>query len=109
MNVSKIAGERIRFSGIYGFKSPGFETNDLGFQRRADERTMNHWLQWRDRRAGQGTCGRGLVNFNQWAGWNFGGDSLLQRRQRQHALVVAEQLAQRLRRERQRRRRARPR
>jgi hypothetical protein len=75
VNVAKIAGERVRFSGVYGFKSPGFETNDLGFQRRADERTMNHWLQWRWQTPGKYKR-QYMINFNQWAGWNFGGDNL---------------------------------
>lgn len=75
MNVSKIAGERFRFSGNYGFKSPGFDTNDLGFQRRADERTMNHWLQWRWQTPGKYKR-QYMINLNQWSGWNFGGDNL---------------------------------
>lgn len=74
-SFSKIAGEKVRFSGNYGFKSPGFESNDLGFQRRADERTMNHWLQWRDQVPGK-YVREYMVNVNQWAGWNFGGENL---------------------------------
>ena len=75
VNVGKIAGEKVRFSGIYGYKTPGFEINDLGFQRRADERTMNHWVQWRDQVPGKYKR-QYMINFNQWAGWNFGGDNL---------------------------------
>lgn len=75
VGVSKIGGERVRFSANYGYKSPGFDSNDLGFQRRADERTMNHWLQWRDQTPGR-YVRQYMVNFNQWAGWNFGGDRL---------------------------------
>ncbi len=65
----------MRFSANYGYKSPGFDSNDLGFQRRADERTMNHWLQWRDQTPGK-YVREYMVNINQWAGWNFGGDRL---------------------------------
>ena len=75
VGVSKIGGERVRFSANYGYKSPGFDSNDLGFQRRADERTMNHWLQWRDQTPGK-YVRQYMVNLNQWAGWNFGGDRL---------------------------------
>ncbi len=75
LSVQKISGERVRFAGTYGYKSPGYETNDLGFQRRADERTMNHWVQWRNNTPGRFTRSY-MVNFNQWAGWNFGGDRL---------------------------------
>ena len=73
--VSKIGGERTRFSANYGFKSPGFDMNDLGFQRRADERYESHWFQMRDMVPGRFT--RSFIwNLNQYAGWNFDGDRL---------------------------------
>ncbi len=75
VGIAKIGGERVRFSANYGYKSPGFDSNDLGFQRRADERTINHWLQWRDQTPGK-YVRQFMVNLNQWAGWNFGGDRL---------------------------------
>lgn len=71
----KIAGERTRFNSFFGYKSPGFDTNDLGFQRRADERTMSNWFQVRDFVPGR-FVRTWNVNFNQWAGWNFGGDRM---------------------------------
>jgi hypothetical protein len=71
--IGKIAGERVRFSTFYGFKSPGFDTNDLGFQRRADEITQSNWLQWRNDRPGRRVRSF-RINFNQWTGHNFGGD-----------------------------------
>jgi hypothetical protein len=74
-NVGKIGGERTRFSANYGFKSPGFDINDLGFQRRADERYVSHWFQLRDNRPGRFTRSF-FMNFNQYAGWNFDGDRL---------------------------------
>jgi Domain of unknown function (DUF5916) len=75
VSLQKIGGERLRFAANYAYKSPGFETNDLGFQRRADERTMNHWVQWRNMTPGRFKRTY-MVNFNQWAAWNFGGDQL---------------------------------
>jgi Domain of unknown function (DUF5916) len=73
--VGKIGGEKTRFNAFYGYKSPGFDMNDLGFQRRADERNISHWFQWRDQVPGRFT--RSFIwNLNQWAGWNFGGDRL---------------------------------
>ncbi|MEP7119098.1 MAG: DUF5916 domain-containing protein, partial [Acidobacteriota bacterium] len=75
LSVQKISGEHVRFSANYGYKSPGFESNDLGFERRADERTINHWVQWRNNTPGKYVRSF-MVNFNQWAGWNFGGDRL---------------------------------
>ena len=44
---SKIGGERVRFTTNVGVKSPGFEINDVGFLRRADQRTMSNWVQVR--------------------------------------------------------------
>jgi hypothetical protein len=74
-SFSKISGESTRFSTFVGYKSPGFDTNDLGFMRRADERTMSNWFQWRNFKPGQYVRTRNF-NINQWAGWNFGGDRL---------------------------------
>jgi hypothetical protein len=71
----KIGGQKTRFSANYGYKSPGFDINDLGFQRRADERYISHWFQMRDQVPGRFT--RSFIwNLNQYAGWNFGGDRL---------------------------------
>ena len=75
VSVGKIGGEKTRFNAHYGFKSPGFDMNDLGFQRRADERYISHWFQMRDNVPGR--FARSYVwNLNQYAGWNFGGDRL---------------------------------
>ena len=72
-SVGKIAGETIRFSSFVGYKSPGFDTNDLGFMRRADERNQSNWIQWRNFRPGKYVRTRNF-NINQYQGWNFGGD-----------------------------------
>ena len=45
--LRKISGERVRFESNIGFKSPGFDSNDLGFIRRADQISQSNWLQWR--------------------------------------------------------------
>jgi hypothetical protein len=71
----KIGGERVRFNAHLGFKSPGFDSNDLGFLRRADEIFQANWVQWRRERPGKHV--RSVrVNFNQWQGYNFGGDRM---------------------------------
>ena len=74
-SFGKIAGESTRFSTFVGYKSPGFDTNDLGFMRRADEKNHEQLvpvarLQARQVRA------HAQLQLNQWAGWNFGGDRL---------------------------------
>ena len=75
LSFNKISGEKTRFSANYGYKSPGFDMNDLGFQRRADERYESLWFQMRDIVPGRFT--RSFIwNLNQYAGWNFGGDRL---------------------------------
>ncbi len=75
ISVGKIAGETIRFSSYVGYKSPGFDTNDLGFMRRADERNQSNWIQWRNFKPGKYVRTRNF-NINQYQGWNFGGDRL---------------------------------
>ena len=72
---SKIGGERVRFTSSVGVKSPGFEINDVGFLRRADQWSMSNWVQVR-----YDTPSKYLrsfrYNLNQWAGWNYDGDRL---------------------------------
>ena len=75
INFGKIAGDKTRFAANYGYKSPGFDVNDLGFQRRADERYVSHWFQKRDNVPGRFTRSF-FWNLNQYAGWNFDGDRL---------------------------------
>ena len=73
VSVGKISGEKTRFSSYVGYKTPGFDTNDLGFMRRADERNQSNWFQWRNFTPGRYVRTRNF-NINQYAGWNFGGD-----------------------------------
>jgi hypothetical protein len=75
VSFGKISGESTRFSTFVGYKSPGFDTNDLGFMRRADERNQSNWFQWRNFKPGKYVRTRNF-NINQYAGWNFGGDRL---------------------------------
>jgi hypothetical protein len=75
VSVGKISGETLRFSSYIGYKSPGFDTNDLGFMRRADERNQSNWIQWRNFRPGKYVRTRNF-NINQYQGWNFGGDRM---------------------------------
>ena len=74
-SLSKIGGQRVRFTTNVGDQEPGFEINDVGFLRRADQRTMSNWVQVR-----YDTPSKYLrsfrYNLNQWAGWNYDGDRL---------------------------------
>ena len=71
----KISGARVRFESNVGFKSPGFDSNDLGFIRRADEITQSNWMQWRHDKPGK-YIRSFRFNLNQWSGHNFDGDRL---------------------------------
>jgi hypothetical protein len=75
IGISKIGGQRVRFNSQVGFKSPGFELNDVGFLRRADERWTANWFQIRSDVPNRWFRNRNL-NFNQWAAWNYSGDRL---------------------------------
>jgi hypothetical protein len=73
--VGKIGGERVRFTSSVEVTSPGFDINDLGFMRRADERSMSNWLQVRYEKPSK-YLRSFRYNLNQWAGWNSDGDRL---------------------------------
>ncbi len=75
-NFSKIAGERVRFTTNVGFKSPGFEINDVGFMQRADQRSMSNWVQVRYEKPKQKYLRSFRYNLNQWAAWNYDGGRL---------------------------------
>ena len=75
LSFAKISGERVRFSTFVGFKSPGFDINDLGFMRRADTINQSNWIQFRRDRPGKRVRSF-RWNLNQWSGRNFDGDLL---------------------------------
>jgi hypothetical protein len=73
--LRKISGERVRFESSVSFKSPGFDSNDLGFILRADQINQSNWMQWRHDRPGK-YLRSFRFNLNQWSGHNFDGDRL---------------------------------
>jgi hypothetical protein len=72
-SFSKISGQTTRGNLNIGYRSPGFDVNDLGFQSRADEIWQEAWFQLRSERHGKYIRYKN-INFNQWTGFNFGGD-----------------------------------
>ncbi len=60
--------------GVGGeFLSPGFEVNDLGYQREADVAHQSAWLGYD--RLGEGfLLRRRRVTLTQWSDWTFGGE-----------------------------------
>jgi hypothetical protein len=74
VGFQKIGGQKIRFSFTGTYKTPGFEVNDVGYVRRADAIQQSSWIQFRwDTPTRISRSFR--LNLNQWAGWNFGGDT----------------------------------
>jgi hypothetical protein len=74
-NFSKVAGDKVRGNVMVSYKTPGFEVNELGFLRRADEIKQRAWVQRRWMNAGKYVREK-IINFNQWSTHNFGGDRL---------------------------------
>ena len=72
---NKIAGERTRFNVNVSFLSPGFDTNDVGYLRRADSIPQSAWFQLRWDEPGKYVRNT-RVEFNQFSNHNFGGELL---------------------------------
>lgn len=73
--LQKIGGQTVRFSFNAAYKTPGFDVNDIGYLRRADQITQSNWIQLRRDRP-FGIFRNVRFNVNQWASWNFAGDHL---------------------------------
>jgi hypothetical protein len=68
----KTAGRLLRFQTSWQRQSPGFDVNDLGYLRRANQQSFNNWmgLSWRKpTRAYRQLNG----NFNAWGYWTSAG------------------------------------
>ncbi|MFB3854770.1 MAG: DUF5916 domain-containing protein [Vicinamibacterales bacterium] len=77
VSFQKIGGARLRFSFNGGYKTPGFDINDIGYVKRADTVQQSGWVQIRwDTPTRVYRSFR--LNLNEWAGWNFGGESRFQ-------------------------------
>lgn len=74
-SFGKRGGGSWRFSTGIDTRSPGFEVNDLGFQRDADRTLQWLWLNKRWLQPGK-VFRRFNLNFNQWALWNYGWDRI---------------------------------
>jgi hypothetical protein len=72
ISIAKIAGNW-RFSTGFDTRSPGFESNDLGFMRDADRTIQWSWVQRRWQQPGK-VFRSFFLNFNQWSVFNYGWD-----------------------------------
>jgi hypothetical protein len=68
----KIAGKNTMFETSYQRRSHGFDVNDLGFLRRADQISWNNWFGLFDRTKRKYT-NRIQLNNNWWQFWNTDG------------------------------------
>ncbi|HSW28011.1 MAG TPA: DUF5916 domain-containing protein [Longimicrobiales bacterium] len=73
LSFGKIGGEHWRFSTGLHTRSPGFEVNDMGYQRDADSFTNWMWVQYQQS-VPKGPFRRWSVNLNGWMGHNYDWD-----------------------------------
>jgi hypothetical protein len=68
----KFGGNMVHYQTSYQRQSPGFETNDLGYLRRANYQSFNNWMgfQWRKPTAVYRSMSG---NFNAWGNWTAAG------------------------------------
>ena len=72
---SKSGSGHINFALGGTWRSPGLELNDMGFLREADKAMEFVWIQYREWEPFS-IFRRFSVWFNQWRGWNFGGENI---------------------------------
>jgi hypothetical protein len=68
----KISGQHLMFETAYQRRSEGFEINDLGFLRRADQQSWNTWVGFFDRHERK-YYQRFQSNVNWWQYWTTAG------------------------------------
>ena len=72
LTVSKFGGGITRFQSVLQRFSPGFETNDLGFQSRADEQMFRNWFSLNFNKPNS-VFQRAFFNFNTMQRWTTEG------------------------------------
>ena len=72
LKVGKVGGEHLMFETSYQRRSPGFEINDLGFLRRADQQSWSTWAGYFDRHE-RAYYKRFQLNMNWWQYWTDAG------------------------------------
>jgi len=72
LSVSKFGGGITRFQSVLQRFSPGFESNDLGFQSRADEQMFRNWFSLNYNKPSK-IYQRAAFNFNTMQKWTTDG------------------------------------
>jgi len=75
MRFGKRGGKHWRFETGGAWRSPGFEINDIGFLRSADQINQFTWVQYSIRNSFS-IFRQMSINGNQWVDWDFGGGRL---------------------------------
>ncbi|HJP60662.1 MAG TPA: DUF5916 domain-containing protein, partial [Gemmatimonadaceae bacterium] len=70
--LGKIGGQHLMFESAYSRRSPGFEVNDLGYLRRADQTSWSTWAGFFDRKT-RFFYNRFQLNNNWWQWWTSDG------------------------------------
>jgi len=73
IQIGKAANGHWRFESGFTWRSPELETNDLGFQRQADDLRHYTWIGYRSLKPFSIFRSLGL-NYNHWAAWDFEGN-----------------------------------
>jgi len=72
LRFAQVGGNRLRFETAYQRRTPGFEINDLGFLRQADQQQWTTWANLAFRKPNR--VFRELRwNFNNWQHWSIAG------------------------------------
>ena len=72
MRFAKVGGNRLRFETAYQRRTPGFEINDVGFLKQADQQAWTTWATLMFRKPNR--VFRELRwNFNNWEYWSVAG------------------------------------
>jgi len=72
LKFGKIGGQHVSFQSALQRRSPGFEINDLGFLRRADQTSWSTWAGFFDRKE-RWFYNRFQLNQNWWQYWTTDG------------------------------------
>ena len=72
LKFGKISGQNLMFETSYLRRSAGFEVNDLGYLRRADQQSWNTWVGFFDRKQ-RALTNRVQLNNNWWQFWTTAG------------------------------------
>ena len=75
VSIGRGGNSRWRLNFSTTWRSPGLELNDAGFLRQADRIMQSAWAGYRITNP-VSIFNRLNLNFNQWYGWNFGGETV---------------------------------